>query len=284
MITTRALDLSPDGLAHSAAMLRAAMPLAGHMSKDVLVWQYVTNPAGHALGLEAFDGDRLISHCVVQPLVARLGGRQVRGVMSMNAATLPQYLGRGIYFGLAAELYASVRTAGYSFGVAVTNDMSTPGFVRHCGFHVVRPLEARLGLGPIPAPSREARIDFEKVWDDSTIHWRLTPPHVRYRYETRRGCARVLAPTGRLGIEAVLGEVGAESIPAPTIPPRRTANPLRLWLGLDQRIDWRRSVYRNLPRRLRPSPLNLIFADLTGQGIRLDAQQVRWSGMDFDDF
>ncbi|MFT5042330.1 MAG: hypothetical protein ACI8TX_003315, partial [Hyphomicrobiaceae bacterium] len=87
MIQTRALDLSPQGLAASAAMLREAMPHAAHMTSDFLHWQYVANPVGAANGLEAWDGDRLVSHCVVQPLVAQVYGREVRGVMSMNAAT-----------------------------------------------------------------------------------------------------------------------------------------------------------------------------------------------------
>ncbi len=286
MITTRAIELSPEGLRRSAAMLRAAMPRAAHMDDDFLAWQYVANPVGPALGLEAFDGDRLVSHCVVQPLIARLRGREVRGVMSLNAATLPDYLGRGIYFGLAEELYATARASGYAFGVAVTNDKSTQGFVRRCGFSLVRPLEARIGLGPIPRARREGGVDFEKLWSDKALAWRLSPPHLRYRFERRDGSVRVLAPSGRAGIEVVLGEVpgaNAPNVAAVAAPPRSWGSPLRLWLGLDQRIDWRRSLYRNLPLFARPSPLNLIFTEF-GASTTLDPQRVRWSGLDFDDF
>ncbi|MBI5505721.1 MAG: GNAT family N-acetyltransferase, partial [Deltaproteobacteria bacterium] len=262
MITTRAIDLSPEGLQRSAAMLRAAMPRAAHMSAEFLAWQYVANPSGAALGLEAFDGERVVSHCVVQPLVARLHGREVRGVMSLNAATLPEYLGRGIYFGLADELYANARGAGYGFGVAVTNDNSTRGFVRRCGFTLMRPLHARIGVGSIPEPRREAGVDFEKLWNEAALTWRLSPPHVRYRYETRGQTARVLAPSGHRGIEVVLGDVSGRNVPGAVAATRHGFSPLRLWLGLDERIDWRRSLYFDLPLRVRPSPLNLIFADL----------------------
>lgn len=284
MIETRPLRLEPDALAASAAMLRDAMPHAAHMTPEFLHWQYAANPVGPALGLEAFDGNRLVSHCVVQPLVARLYGKEVRGVMSLNAATLPDYLGKGIYFGLARELYAEARKAGFTFGVAITNDLSTPGFIRHCGYEVVRPLEARLGVGPIRLARRDAEVDFQKLWDDATIAWRLSPPHVCYRYEDRGTLSRVIAPTGRFGIEAMLGHVPSRSIPSARPVRRSSINPLRLWLGIDERINWRSSAYRDLPLKLRPSPLNLIFTDLTASGVGIDPQRVRWSGLDFDDF
>jgi len=284
MIATRAIELSAEGLERSAAMLRAAMPRAAHMDAGFLHWQYVANPVGLALGLEAFDGDRLVSHCVAQPLAAHLRGREVRGVMSLNAATLPEYLGRGIYFGLAKELYAMARSSGYEFGVAVTNDKSTQGFIRHCGFHLVRPLQARLGLGPLPAPRRHVAVDFEKVWSEEALAWRLSPPHVRYRYERSGEHACVLAQTGRWGIEAVLGDVPASMIPQMPRQPHETIRALRLWLGIDERIDWSFSLYRNLPLFVRPSPLNLIVAEFGDVNVGLDPQRVRWLGLDFDDF
>jgi GNAT superfamily N-acetyltransferase len=284
VIATRPIDLSAAGLERSAAMLRAAMPHAGHFTAAYLEWLYVKNPAGHALGLEAFDGEQLVCHCVVQPLRARLHGVEVRGVMSLNAATLPGYLGRGLYFGLAEQLYAQAKEQGFAFGVAVTNDKSTPGFVRRCGFEVVQPLDARLGIGPHPMPNAEAVMDFEKLWDEEAVAWRLSPPHVRYRYESAEHSTRVFAPSGRPGVEVELGSISTRMLPKIPPTPRRPISPLRLWVGLDPTIDWTRTAYWNLPMRIRPSPLNLIFSDLTRKGIRLDARSVRWRGVDFDDF
>lgn len=284
MIDARPLDLSPAGLERSAALLRASMPRATHMTAAFLHWQYVENPAGAAIGLEAFDGDRAVSHCVVQPLRALLRGREVTGVMSMNAATLPSHLGRGIYFGLAEQVYAMAREAGHSFGVAVTNDQSTPGFIRHCGFRLVRPLDARLGLGSLPMPRAGESVDFAKAWDDETTAWRLRPPHVHYRFVAAGDRARVFAPSGMAGIDVELGEVPGRLVP-PSAPRRAMAtNPLRLWVGHDDRLDWKGSLFWNLPLKVRPSPLNLIFADLTTSGIEGDALSVRWNGLDFDDF
>lgn len=266
-------------------MLREAMPRAGHMDEAFLRWQYVDNPAGPARGLEAFDGDTLVSHCVVQPLEASLAGTPASGVLSLNAATRPQYLGRGIYFGLAREVYASARADGIRFGVAVTNDQSTPGFQRHCGFSLVGPLEARVGLGPTPSPPQEdPEAGFRKVWDERSLAWRLAPPHARYRRHRRKSGDVILGPSGLPGVEVELGRIPRTQA-SPLLPeegrPRRS---FRLWVGMDRRLRWGRSLYWNLPMRVRPSPLNLIFVDLQQPGTVVDPAKVRWQALDFDDF
>jgi hypothetical protein len=289
VIATRPLDLSPEGLARSAAMIREAMPRASHVTPEFLHWEYVANPAGAAVGLEAFEGDRLVSHCAVQPLRAKIRGRDRLGAMSLNAATLAEYGGRGIYFGLAKQVYAELKTSGYDFGIAVTNDNSTPGFVKHCGFELLRPLEARVGLGPVPASTFATEPELAKSWDAASLAWRLSPPHRCYRVRSGGGVVRVFAPSGKPAIEveiAQLRDAPASALPAPS---PCAPSPLRLWVGLEPDIRWGRSLLWNLPGRLRPSPLNLIFADLhgadlRGADLRPDPSRVRWTGIDFDDF
>ncbi len=153
----RALDLTPAGLDDCVGLLRLAMPIAGHLNARLLHWQYAENPAGRALGLNVYDQGRLVCHCVVQPLEARLFGIEARGVMSMNAATHPSYHGRGLYFSLAQQIYAQAQDHGYEFGVAVTNDASTSGFINKVGFELLRPLEVRLGLGGVAGLEPAAR-------------------------------------------------------------------------------------------------------------------------------
>lgn len=283
MIVPRPIDLSPEGLERSAAMLRTSMPRASHFRADVLGWQYVRNPDGAAIGLEAFDGDRIVSHCVMQPLVARLHGRNVRGAMFLNAATDPAYLGRGIYFGLAAEVIASLPRPDFAFGIAVTNDRSTPGFVRHCGFRLIQPLDVRVGLGATPEPDQGAVPDFCKVWSADALRWRLSPPHLRYSGSRRGDRVRVFSPIAGGAARVELATLRAGEVDSVSLAPARWS-PLTLSVGLDARITWTRSWSVPLPLRLRPSPLNLIFADLSTGAASLDAGGVLWRALDFDDF
>ena len=47
-------------------------------------------------------------------------------------------------------------------------------------------------------------------------------------------------------------------------------------------MAWTSSAYLNVPMRLRPSPLNMIFKDLSGAARKLDASKVRMEAIDFD--
>jgi hypothetical protein len=287
MTETRPLDLSEEGIAECAELIRRAMPHANHMSAEVLDWQYNQNPAGKAFGWNAYQGDTLISHCVVQPLKARLFGEDVRGVLSLNAVSDPDYRRAGMYFELAKKTYEQARADGFAFGVAVTNDQSTPGFVGKIGFQLVCPLQVRLGLGPLARSTAQRAVDLEKTWDRESVDWRLAAPETPYRLISRDRALAVRGRAPRFGIQMLMGEVAAELGPVDRGSVAQVSlgyNPVRLWVGLDPRIAWTRSLYVNVPLRLRPSPLNLLFLDLTGADRLLDPRRVLWSALDFDDF
>ena len=56
--------------------------------------------------------------------------------------------------------------------------------------------------------------------------------------------------------------------------------PTYLWIGLSSRMKNKKLF--NLPTRFRPSPLNLIFKDLSDQKRVLDKKTVDISVIDFD--
>lgn len=279
----RTLDLSPQGLEQTSGLLRSAFPGSPH-SPALLDWQYNRNPSGKALGYNAFAGDLMVTHCVVLPIEARLFGKPARGVMSLNAGTHPDHHRKGLYFRAARLTYDLAREQGYDFGISVTNANSTRGFIRHVGFHLVRPLDARLGIGPVGRRSESAEVDIERNWTPETLAWRLAHPLNGYRYEQRGERTVVLGPAGKAGIQVILGELGPGQVPTGLDNASLGINPLRLWVGIDPDLSPAWPPYIDLPLALRPSPLNLIFCDLTGKGRTLDPARVRWTGLDFDDF
>ncbi len=277
------LDLSPKGLEQTSELLCSAFPDFPH-SPAFLDWQYNQNPLGKALGFNAFAGDLMVTHCVVLPLEACLFGEPARGVMSLNAGTHPEHHRKGLYFRAAKMTYELAREQGYDFGISVTNNNSTRGFIKHVGFHMVRPLDARLGVGPAGRRARSTEVDMERQWTPETLAWRLAHPLHRYRYVQRGERTVVLGPTHKAGIQVILAVLGAEQIPAGLSSASLGINPVRLWVGIDPDLRPAWPPYVDLPQAVRPSPLNLIFVDLTGQGRTLDPGRVRWSGLDFDDF
>jgi GNAT superfamily N-acetyltransferase len=284
MYDLRQIALDEASLQQYHRLLTEVFPAASaQFTLDYLTWQYLKNPAGQAVGFNAFAGETLAAHYVTLPIKARLDGRECKGLLSLNTATHPQHQGKGLFTKLAEATYQYAASQGYALVVGVANANSTPGFTRKLGFQLVAPLEARLGLGPVPDTSPRFTPDFEVLWDREQLAWRLANPSRSYRLRRSGGSVRVEAPTGKYGIQAILGDFPEALCPRAlerTAPP--SLNPVRLWLGIDPSRRFQRSLYPPLPDRLRPSPLNLIYRDLTGQRPSLDVSRLRFRSLDFD--
>lgn len=59
-------------------------------------------------------------------------------------------------------------------------------------------------------------------------------------------------------------------------------NPITVWVGLDSNNDWSNAFYINLPEYFKPSPLHLIFKDLTNMSRTIDPKRILFSLIDFD--
>jgi GNAT superfamily N-acetyltransferase len=273
-------------------LLRRVFPAARHLTPDYLAWLYGRNPAGTAVGVEAKLDGELVAHYTTVPFPARVHGTVRAAALGLNLAVAAAHRGRG----LAAEVVgrASEQCCAQQIAclVAVLNANSTHLFTQRLGFQLVCSLEARIGVGPRARRPEPPPVDFERLWDDASIVWRLANPSVRYAVrDVGRDVAgaaghEVVAPSGYPGVAVSLGELGrpveAEGYGSTRGSARSVAGPLCLWLGLDPGIHWGRSAYLPLPARLRPSPLNLVFRDAAEPGRRLDPARVRFRGLDFD--
>lgn len=270
-------DYTTRALATDAASLDAYSALLGVTSAptpaDYLRWLYADNPWGAAVGSNAYAGDALAAHYATIPVEATLDGAHAHGLLSLNTATHPTHQGKGLFTRLAEATYARGAALGYQFVVGVANANSTPGFTRKLGFQLVSPLDVLVGAGRVTA-SRED-VAFAYAWSDAALRWRLRRPRAGYL----GAGAGVFAPTRKAGILAYMGDVpGALGDVLPRVP---RLQPLRMWIGLDPKLQ-RRGVLAPLPDRLKPSPLNLIFRDLTGKGRKLDRATTRITLLDFD--
>lgn len=284
MYDVRQIDLSEPSLQSYHRLLTEVFPTAAaQFTPAYLTWQYVRNPAGPAVGFNAFSGETLAAHYVTLPIRVQLDGRACKGLLSLNTATHPLHQGKGLFTKLADATYQYAAAQGYELVVGVANANSTPGFTRKLGFQLVSPLEARLGVGPLPSQDPRFTSEFEVLWDRELLAWRLANPSRAYRLRPRGDSVRVEAPTGKAGIQAILGDFPRQLTPTSL---ERTApfspNPMRLWLGIDPSRRFQRSLYPPIPERLRPSPLNLIYRDLSGKRPSLDVSRLRFRALDFD--
>jgi GNAT superfamily N-acetyltransferase len=270
-------------LVRYGALFAACFPASGKFTVAYLEWLYAANPAGAALGFDAWDGARLAAHYACIPARAWVEGRQVSLLLSLNTATHPDYRGQGLFTRLAAMTYDAAAARGFEGIYGVANANSTPGFVRKLGFQLVRPLEARVGLGRLMhgAGSAPHALSFERCWDEATLAWRCANPHnpVWPRERGARYQFHAAAFGARLPAYAELPAAGLKLRAAPGAP---ALSPLRLFIGVVPDAAARYWNYASIPDRLRPSPLNLIYRSFSSRVSRLDPARIRFSFLDFD--
>jgi len=279
----RGYDIRPCGIddasiAEVTALLTTVFPKAG-FTEAFIRWQYAENPDGSVVGFNTYSSNELVAHYATIPIVTEIKGVRERGLLSLNTATHPGHTGKGLFTGLAKATYAKAAENGLGFVVGVANAASTPGFVRKLGFQLVGPLRALIGFGS-PWGGGDEECAFQRVWDSERLQWRLSNPNARYAVRAvRRGEIRVHAASGYPMLSAVLGAFPQAMI---SIPNEKVGFGMSLHIGLDPSWQQIQPLHINIPLRFRPSPLNLIFLDLTGKGRTLDAYSVRFRAIDFD--
>lgn len=274
----RASGVAIEQLRAYAALLGKVFGAAAKFTPEALAWRYRDNPDGAVVGFDAWDGERLAAHYVTCPTTARIGGASVRGLLSLNTATDPDYGGQGLFTRLAQATYAAGAAAGHSFVMGVANANSTPGFLNKLDFQLVGPLEAGMLLRRA-SRFESADADFRIDWTPRRLAWRLANPANRYGVRDRAGLTVVSAPT-HLPLVRCVGFV-SEGL----TEPGGAAGLASLFIGLEPRLDLAALGFLRLPQRLRPSPLNLIYRRLADPAPEsLDPTRTAISFLDFDPY
>ncbi|MCC2971151.1 GNAT family N-acetyltransferase [Massilia sp. IC2-476] len=272
----------PAALAQYGALFAACFPGTDKFTPAYLDWLYVANPDGAAVGYDAWDGERLAAHYVCVPARAWIEGQEVRVLLSLNTATHPDYQGKGLFTKLAAMTYEAGLENGFDGCYGVANANSTPGFVRKLGFQLVRPLEARVGLGALrhaPKPAASA-LSFERRWSAEALAWRCANPHNRV-YRGHSGSRLQFHAAAEKGVPAY-AELDKASLDLQLDGRDPSAFPLRLFIGLAPDATSNYWNYASIPQRLRPSPLNLIWRAFNGRVPQLDPARIQFTFLDFD--
>lgn len=270
-----------DSYARVSRLLRLVFPKARQLTPRYLEWYYDRNPEGKAIGCNAFAGDALVGHMAAVVLSGRLEGEERRGLYMVNGAVHPAHRGRRLQSGISAGMFEEAVRQGYAYCFGTGNKWSTGPLLTR--FKMVRPLDARLGFGLPRHRDCGPQPSFEHRWSEEAMQWRLANPEARYAVVRQGGRAAVVAAAGLPGIAAILHQGAALETPAESgLAP--VPGPLRVWLGLDPHVDWRRSAFLPIPKRLRPSPLNLVYRDLSGGGFVPDPDRIVFRGLDFDAF
>lgn len=260
-------------------LLRLVFPKASHLTSRYLEWQYGRNPDGLAVGCNAYAGDELVGHMAATPMTGRLEGEERPGLFMVNGAVHPDHRGRRLQSRISAAMFEEAVRRGHIFCFATGNKWSTGPLLTR--FAMVKPLEAKVGLGMPRRREADVPPSFERSWSGAAMDWRLANPEARYGAAGSGTPSAVVAASGLPGVGVILDTYAAREASAALGP---AAGPVRVWLGLDPLLDWAKSAFVPLPGRLRPSPLNLVYRDLTGGGFLPDPERLVFQALDFDPF
>jgi GNAT superfamily N-acetyltransferase len=254
--------ISADNLLGYVQLLKVCFPKF-EVSPEYLQWLYFQNPLGYVLGFDAILDTKIVAHYACIPM--QVSGIPSLVLLSLNSATLPDFQGRGLFRVLAEKTYSSAEELGYSAVVGVANAKSLRSFTRHLGFSYLGDLDLRFGsLGRAKLGSRS--------YSGDDLIWRCNSPLNQFSWKMQEnGSVKISARVSKL--------LKLVSIIPGLNPSKRLWQKYRFGLTL----DWRkgRKPFLFLPKRLKPSPLALIYKSLDGTP---PSVLTSWSFPDFDAF
>lgn len=283
-------------------------------SYEYLEWLYFSAPDGHHIPSDYFEDGELLGHYTVVPQAWRFG-REIKSLaLSLNTAVHEKARGKGLFTKQAEESYAKAAEQGVQAIIGVANANSTPGFLRRLGFKLVCPLPVIAGavfpMGRGDAVSHRATPQFLQSqefnaictaieagqamtgtiqnWTGDKLRWRLSSPRAKYAVHTHRtGTLVTTSAPLAAGIPAVMALKFLPHSPAQQVDSkallRKAAgfhrSPFFVYSGFNAQASPRGLP---LPRRLLPSPLNLIYRRLDDS--MSSPEEVSFSTFEFLDF
>lgn len=250
---------------------------------EFLDWEYNQNPLGKAYGYDAFFNDEIIAHYSAQPIYSNIEGKITKGLLALHVATHPNHRGKGLFSVINNKAHEKASSDGCEFVVGVANKNSAPRYVKALGFKIIRQLDAKIGI-LIPKKDNYEKDSYcyYRIWDENLINWRLKDPSYKHKIIEKKEILTVIAPTHIKYINAIIYQIPVNQMKGFQYSGIKHLFPLKIWLGIDKKLKWISSI--NIPTRLRPSPLNLIYLNLKDSKHILDKDNILFSNLDFDAF
>jgi hypothetical protein len=278
------ITCSNDSYQDYRQLFKTCFPTSHKFSTDYLDWLYGQNPEGQVVGYDAKHGNQLAAHYACIPVRAQIAGKEVRVLLSLNTATHPDYQGKGLFTKLAELTYTAGAQQGFDGVYGVANANSTPGFIRKLKFQMVGSLQACVGIGPLGVDfSRMEEVaQFRRLWSRETLSWRCANPTGRIVCRQRGSSVSFRTPALRNVVYAYAELEGLTGTIIDIAKEERSISPVQLFIGMVPRAARKPSLYANIPNRLRPSPLNLIYRSLSERAPVVNPDTVFFTFLDFD--
>ncbi|RZT42278.1 GNAT family N-acetyltransferase [Cupriavidus agavae] len=268
-------------------LMAAAFPGATLYSRDYLNWLYWKNPVGAAVGFNAWDTEGLTGHVVAIPQQIVLHGKPETAILLLNVATAPRARGKGLFIELVRRTIELAAERGHAAVLGVANAQTYRAYEQKLGFQNVAGLDAHVEFisHKLDMMWATERAQLHQDWTEETLQWRLSNPNNPLRI--------VAATRDSITVE---GKSSMPIIRSRAIIPRRgipvgkslTGTSSRIGpavvLGMAPKGTVRHRFALEVPKKMRPSPLRLVYRNLVTPGDRLHPEEILFSFLDFDAF
>ena len=267
-------EISKDKIKSYAKLLSTVFKKTDKFTTDFIDWQYVKNPVGHVVGFDAFYNGDLVAHYVTIPVSYLIKGKTTLGLLSLNTAVHPNHQGKGLFTKLANKTFEEAKHLGYKFVIGVANKNSTHGFLKKLNFYLVGQLQTKLSFRNISFNKNKEYL-IRANHNLAYYNWRLLCPNTSYVINNHK----LFSKTDTFGLYAQLSEDALISDTGINLKKQRPFFKILIGNGL---LKKQQKFYFNLPSILKPSPLNLIFRDLTDTLPVITQDNFLFELIDFD--
>ena len=242
-----------------------------HFTPSIFKTWYIDNPNGKVISFNAFDNGKMVAHQSFVPEEMLVNGRVVKCVRSMAVVTHPDYQRQGLFATVTNKALEEAKHQGFEFAYAITNENSTPVFLKHCGFIQVTQLQVKIGLSTNIKESSD--YVFKRFWTDEALKWRLN------MHNYRRFRNSVIGKYGH-GVSTYMATIDDNKLNNVGLDSKKSGFGIYLYIGLGADLP---ISYMNMPKFVKRSPFNLIYQDLTsGKLPTMTSDNVFYQLLDYD--
>lgn len=250
---------------------------------DFIKWYYCDNPNGKAISHNIILNNNIIGHYALIPIKIRLYDGEFKAALSVFTAIDKEYRGMYLFNELANRSFEIAKSEGIKFIVGVSNNLSTKLFIRYFKFKLISQLDVKIGIGNLK--KKDNKADFKVLWDSKLIKWRLNNPRFNYKSKIIKDEVTIYNNIYKF-FSIEVGRFFVKEFPEMEKNLlKKKFNLFNLWIGLGS-YNWEKTLYFNLPEKLKPAPLNLIIKNLQDEKneIFLEKEKIKFQLIDFDIF
>jgi len=227
-------------------------------SFQYIKWLYTQNPEGKAITCNIFYKNKIVGHYAIIPTKIKINSKIYNSGLSLNTAVDDDFKGKGFFKIMASKTYKQSIKKGIKFIYGVSNYHSTRLFEKYFNFKNLGPLDVKIGFGKNDTISKKKIKIF---WNKKSFIWRLKKPNIKYNILSSKKKLEINYSFLKL-FKINMGEFENNFLIQKKNYNNKIFNFLNIHIGIGKDFE-KKTLYFNLPKFLKPSPLNFIVKDFS---------------------